>query len=58
MRPNTVVRTASWTRGEAVAVNRDIRSDGVRRETTFRYGLGLFRDNDDDGVEEVALMAS
>jgi len=52
------VRTASCTRGEAVDVNFAIRSEGARRDTTFRYGFGLLllvlRDRD----VEVASMAS
>lgn len=34
IRPRIVVRTASWTRGSAVAVNLAIRSDGLTFDTT------------------------
>ena len=39
MRPKTVERTASCTRGWAVDVNLDIRSEGDSLDTTCRYGL-------------------
>jgi len=48
----TVVRTASCTRGDALAVNRDIKSEGVNLETTFRYGFVLYVDNEDESKSE------